>query len=150
MYSRPRVIDTNAMEGPSLKCLDCGKPHNRGCWWCLLCWEPITWAGVADRQSYLRDDRERIRVLSERYTLTMREFDVIMRTPGSAINTLPPWRVARERGAEPAIRSPWHTDTRPHKAAPPKQLALPAMVAIATARSVGAPAPYYSCNYTCT
>ncbi len=96
--------------------------------------------GWGRRPSILLTRRERVRVLSERYNLTSREFDDIMRTPGGAINTLPPWLVARERGPELALREPWHTDTRPHKAAPPKQQALPAMVAIATARLVGAPA----------
>ncbi len=63
-----------------------------------------------------------------------------MRAPGSAVNTLPPWRISRAHGAEPQLREPWHTAERSHKAAPP-QLALPAMTAIAAAGLVGAPAP---------
>ena len=63
-----------------------------------------------------------------------------MRAPGSPVNSLPPWRISRAHGAEPQLREPWHTADRPHRAAPP-QLALPAMVAIATAGLVGAPAP---------
>ncbi len=57
MHSRPRPDQLAAAIGPSLKCLDCGLTHNRGYWWCLGCWEPLTWVGVHYPQALLRDDR---------------------------------------------------------------------------------------------
>ncbi len=142
MYSRPRPLQLAAVVGTSLKCLDCGFKHSRGCLWCLGCWEALTWAGVNNRQALLRDDTERVRELKDRYGLNSQDFDAVIRLPGSAVNTLPPWRLPRAPGAEPKLRAPWHTSDRPHKAAPPKA-PPPALAAtrwqptIATARSVG-------------
>ena len=89
LYSKPQQAQLDAATGPNLSCLDCGTVHRRGCWWCLACWEALTWAGIADRQTYVIDHAERTRELRVCYDVTMPEFDAIIRTPGHAVNTLP-------------------------------------------------------------
>ncbi len=106
LYSRPKAAQLAAAEGEDLHCRDCGLVHNRGVWWCLGCWEPLTWVGVDNRQAFLRDNTERHREFIERYCVTPADFHHIMMQPESAVSTLTKWRTARGPGVEPKLRAP--------------------------------------------
>ncbi len=61
IYSRPKQKDLDACEDEEITCRDCGSQFRLGTWWCLHCWEPMTVAGIGDRQSFLADSFERHR-----------------------------------------------------------------------------------------
>ncbi len=139
LYSKPRQAQLDAATGPNLSCLDCGTVHRRGCWWCLACWEALTWAGIADRQTYVIDHAERTRELRVCYAVSMPEFDAIVRAPGHAVNTLPARRLPRPADeADTVFLPPWHYGDR-RKAPAPAHVAMPALSVAATARSGNAP-----------
>ncbi len=139
LYSKPTPVQLNAATGPNLNCLDCGTIHRRGCWWCLNCWEAITWAGVADRQSYVLNNEERKRELRICYDISSGEFDTIVRAAGHAVNTLPGRRLQRPADeADTEFVPPWRYEDR-RKAPAPAHVAMPALSVAATARSGDAP-----------
>ena len=105
-------------------------------WWCLGCWEPLTWAGVNDRQGFLVDNAERHRELSDRYGLRPREFYDIMKDPGSMANPLHFVPLMRDERAEPKLRPPWRTKTG----------STPALAAVSW-QPVGAPAGSADCRH---
>ncbi len=139
LYSKPTPVQLNAATGPNLSCLDCGTIHRRGCWRCLNCWEALTWAGVADRQTYILDNDERKRELRICYDISSNDFDQIVRTAGHAVNTLPSRRHARPADeADTMMFPPWRYEER-RKAPAPTHVAMPALSVAATARSGDAP-----------
>ena len=95
----------------------------------------MTWAGIADRHTFILDPSERKRDLRMYYDLSSRQFDAVCKEPGSAINTLPTVRNARPDDEEETLMfPPW----RQRGAHPSPQVALTPSVA-ATARSGNAP-----------
>jgi hypothetical protein len=139
LYSKPTPVQLNAATGPNLSCLDCGTIHRRGCWRCLNCWEALTWAGVADRQTYILNNDERKRELRICYDISSNEFDQIVRTAGHAVNTLPGRRLQRPADeADTPFVPPWSYNER-RRAPAPTHVAMPALSVAATARSGDAP-----------
>ncbi len=139
LYSKPTPVQLNAATGTNLSCLDCGTIHRRGCWRCLNCWEALTWAGVADRQTYILNNDERKRELRICYDISSSEFDQIVRTAGHAVNTLPSRRHARPADeADTLLVPPWRYGER-RRAPATTHVALPALSVAATARSGDAP-----------
>ena len=84
----------------------CGAEGARGLWYCLNCWEPITWAGVQDRQGFLKDDTARINELRYRYGLSSSESQKILDAPGHAVNPLPHVPYERRAGETLPIKAP--------------------------------------------
>ncbi len=118
VYSRPKHEEWNYAKGTDLHCLDCGTIHRRGCWSCFNCWETMTWAGVADRHTFILDSSERKRDLRMYYGLTPQQFDKVCKEPGSAINTLPNVRNARPDDEEETLMFPLGANleyTLPHR-----------------------------------
>ena len=73
IYSRPKPKQLEACTTEEVACRNCGSQFRLGTWWCLSCWEPMTIAGINDRQSFLADDTERRRELKDRYGLSPAE-----------------------------------------------------------------------------
>ncbi len=88
LYTRPKQQHVDACDDEEVTCRNCGAQFRLGSWWCLRCWEPMTVAGIADRQTFLADDFERHRELRERYGLTAAEFEACREMPGSTFSRL--------------------------------------------------------------
>ncbi len=88
IYSRPRQEHLDACEDENVTCRDCGPQYRLGTWWCVRCWEPVTVAGIADRQTFLADVFERHREVRERYGLMPAAFEKFREMPGSTVSGL--------------------------------------------------------------
>ena len=106
VYSRPKQKQLDACETEEVTCRSCGAQFRLGTWWCLSCWEPMTIAGINDRQSFLANDHERRRELKDRYGLTPAEFEELREQPGSSIANLTVWSREREPGVNPTYGPP--------------------------------------------
>ncbi len=68
----------------SCDCSQCGTHHELDSWVCHRCWDPITVAGIHDRQTYIHKD-ERKNELWDRYGLSATDVGGLRVTPGSNI-----------------------------------------------------------------
>ncbi len=88
IYSRPRQIDVDNGGDIAVACCQCGEYNTLGTWVGLKCWEPMTIAGIHDRQGFILNKFERDSELLNRYGLTPKEIEALCNKPASNVTGL--------------------------------------------------------------